>query len=164
MLNLFSPRQRLFNKTDSAQASLRAIIFSIKDYWFALPIEAVIKILPCPPINSPSKEGISIVDLEDRTITVVDLLYKLNHLEEGNEIEKICGLQRFLILTMTQTEEIFGLLVEHSPTLIDIPLNSIRTVPLSYRHVIELNFVKQMAILTDTQEHKLLKVFLLGTV
>jgi purine-binding chemotaxis protein CheW len=161
MLNLFSPRKRLFD-TSTTQEGLRAIIFAVMDYWFALPIEAVLKIVPYPSINNLIKDGISIIDWENQTVTVVDLRYKLGHLEQKGEIEKTCGLQRFLVMIMTQAGEICGLLVEQSPNLIDIPYHAIRPVPPSYRQVTQLNFVRQMAVLPGTESEKPLKVFLIG--
>ncbi len=159
MLNITSPLNRLSNSDTIAQETLRAIIFPIHNYLFALPIKAVLKIISCPPIDSPIENCIGFVEWEGQTITILDLHQKLTlaRLEST-----VASEHRFLILTKTKNGELCGFLTEQSPTLIDIPLNDIHSVPLSYREVAELGFVSHMAILSNTETTKTFKVFLLG--
>lgn len=162
MLNNTRPLQRLSDNTTINQEGVRVIVFAIREYMFALPIEAVLKIVPCPPLNSPIKNGIGMVDWEAQTVTIIDLYQKfVNSALKESESESLFD-PRFLILTKTDREELCGFVIEKSPTLIDIPLNDIRSVPLSYRQVAELSFVSHMAILSNIESEKPFKVFLLG--
>lgn len=157
------------------QNTTKAIVFRVLDYYFALPLEAIIKIIPCPAITSPIKEGLGLVEWDRQTITVVDLADKLQ-LERRSEDRSV---QHCLILTQTTSAELCGFLTQESPMLMDIPWDSIRSVPLSYRQVAELSVIKQMAILsssniyserklsaiehsTDDESTETLKIFLLG--
>ncbi len=158
MFNITSPLNRLSNSGTIAQETVRAIIFPIHNYLFALPIQAVLKIISCPPIDSPIENCIGLVEWEGQTITIVDLHQKLTLGLEST----LASEHRFLILTKTKNGELCGFLTEQSPTLIDIPLNDIHSVPLSYREVAELGFVSHMAILSNTETTKTFKVFLLG--
>lgn len=159
MLNITSPLNQLSNSGTIAQETLRTILFPIHDYLFALPVKAVFKIISCPPIDSPIENCIGLVEWEGRTITIVDLHQKLTlaRLEST-----VVSEHRFLILTETKNKELCGFLIEQSPSLIDIPLNDIHSVPLSYREVAKLEFVSHMAILSNTETKKTFKVFLLG--
>lgn len=162
MLKMNPPsQQRLSDIATINQPGLRAIVFEIDNYRFALPIDAVLKIVPCPPLSSPIQDGIGIADWEAQTITVIDLYQKFFQPTAQNS-QKSPYNNRFLILTMTQDREICGFAIDRSPTLMDIPLNDIRSVPLSYRQVAELGFVSHMAILSNERTEQPLKIFLLG--
>jgi chemotaxis signal transduction protein len=69
---------------------------------------------------------------------------------------------RFLLLTQTRTGEICGFPVDKPPALIDIPLETVRLVPWSYRQVAELNCISHMAVLSVAPNEEPLKVLLLG--
>lgn len=161
MLNITSPLNRLSNSGTITQATLRAIVFPIYNYLFALPIQAVFKIITCPPIESPIENCIGLVEWEGQAITIVDLQQKLvsSSFESTTTIDRE---HRFLILTETKNGELCGFLTAQSPTLIDIPLDDIHSVPSSYREVAELGFVSHIAILPNKETQKTFKVFLLA--
>ena len=160
----------------SQQNTTKAIVFRVLDYYFALPPEAIIKIIPCPEITSPIRDGLGLVEWDRQTITIIDLADKLQ-IERSSDERSV---ERFLILTQTTSAELCGFLIEQSPMLIDLPWDSIRSVPSSYRQVAEFNVIEQMAILPrstihfserklsvienslDSESTKTLKIFLLG--
>lgn len=174
MLNTNSYLPPLLSNSNE-QNRTKAILFWVFNYYFALPLEAIIKIIPCPEITSPIREGLGLVEWDRQTITVIDLADKLQ-LKQLNDERAI---EHFLILTQTTSAELCGFLIEQSPMLMDIPWDSIRSVPSSYRQVAELGVIKQMAILpastihserklstienpTDSKSTETLKIFLLG--
>ncbi len=127
---------------------------------------AVLKAITCPPINWVVDSGIGLTDFGAQTVTVVDLrqqfLMPNSERQEEQNYSPVTNSSRFLILLKTRTEELYGIPVAHPPTLTDIPLSTIRPVPLSYRQVAGLSWASHMAILSETQAKKPLKVFLLG--
>jgi len=137
---------------------LRVIVFEIANYLFALPVGAVLKVVTCPPISTPIKNGIGMLELGDSTVTIVDLSQKL--LEE-TDCHKLLPQYRFLILMQTRTGELCGIPVDNPPVMTDIPLTTIRQVPLSVR-LAQLTFASHMAILPETEESSGKKIFLLG--
>ena len=149
------------NRDKFPQATLQTVVFSIDEYTFALPMEAVAKIIPCPPLDSSRENGIGLVEWEGKIITIVDLQQKLASdlapLNRDNNSK-----HPFLILTPTKTQELCGFITEQPPTLIDITLDDIFLVPLSYREVNQLSFVSHMALLTNPETQEKTKVFLLG--
>ena len=169
-----APQLKRLSSTSTNPDTLRTIVFSLSedtlsaqvDYLFALPVEAVLKAITCPPINWVVDSGIGITDLGSQNVTVVDLRQQFlfanpEKQEEGN-YEQVADSHRFLILLKTRTEELCGISVANPPTLTDIPLSAIRPVPSSYRQVAGLGLASHMAVLSETQENKPLKVFLLG--
>ena len=99
-------------------------------------------------------------------VTVVNLRQHFIRINSENYPAKnslaLANSEDFLILLKTPTNELCGIPVSKPPTLIDIPLSTIVPVPLSYREVAGLSWVSHMAILSDEEETKPLKIFLLG--
>jgi chemotaxis signal transduction protein len=160
MLNSPFPLQKLSGKNDR-QDNIRAIVFSLSqeqsedDRLFALPVEAVAKIIPCPPLKTKIKQGIGAIELDSQIITIVDLGHKVNS-------ELSLESSQFLILFQIDNGELCGLPVPKSPTIIDIPLNIIRSVPLSFRQVNELNFATHMATFPRQDNAESYKIYLIG--
>ena len=173
MLNT-TPQLKRLSSTSTSPDTLHTIVFSLAadnssaqgDYLFALPVETVLKVINCPPINWVVDSGIGMADFGSQTVTVVDwcrqfLLTNPKRQEERNA-EQVANSYRFLILLKTPTEELCGIPVANPPLLTDIPLSTVRPVPPSYRQAARLNLVSHMAVLSETQEERPLKVFLLG--
>ena len=173
MLQTISQLKRL-SSTSTNPDTLRIVVFTLaeeplspqSDYLFALPVEAVLKAITCPPINWVANSGIGMTDFGSQNVTVVDLRQQFicsnSSKEEAKNSDLVVNSQRFLILLKTQTKELCGIPVADPPTLTDIPLSTIRPVPLSYRQVAGLSWASHMTILSETQAKKPLKVFLLG--
>lgn len=174
MLNTNINLSPLLSSDRVEQNATKAMVFRVLNYYFALPLEAIIKIIPCPEITSPIRNGLGLVEWDRQTITTIDLADKL----QTDQLKAIASekLHRFLILTQTTSAQLCGFLIEQSPILIDIPGNSIRSVPLSYRQVADLSVIKQMAIvpysiferevsielIQASESAETLKIFLLG--
>lgn len=165
MVTTLLPFERLSGKTVQEKDSLRVMVFSIMDYFFAFPIGAVLRIIPCPPFVMEDN-GIGMIDLGSQTVTVVDLRYKLIKQAKQRDaatIETTDKNPNFLIMFQTQIGELCGIPVEKTPVLTDIALNDIRPVPLSYRQISELNCINHMAIISQEEQEESLKIFCLGT-
>lgn len=141
----------------------KSIAFQVANCWFALPIEAIIKIISCPPLHEPIKNCLSLVEWEKKTITVIDLSQKIAF-KSNNELinynQKIA--HSFLILIQTKSAELCGFLTNNDPTLINIPIANICSLPTSYRQVADLGIISKMAILNQPQTTQTLKILLLG--
>ncbi|MCU0536709.1 MAG: chemotaxis protein CheW [Hydrococcus sp. Prado102] len=155
--------------TTTEPSILRGIVFTLDDgtdpenanYLLAFPVESVLKIIPYPPAIREVEYGIGIADWGEQTVTVVDLRQKfLPNDKRSSESFSPDHSYRFLILLQTRTGELCGIPVEQSPTLIDIPVATIRPVPLSYRHIAGLSFASHMAVLPQSEGKEALKIFL----
>ncbi|VEP13883.1 putative CheW protein [Hyella patelloides LEGE 07179] len=160
MLNTISIPQ-LSSSKNVTQNTSKAVAFKVLNYWFALPIEAVLRIIICPPLDAPLKDCLGLVEWDRQTITVIDLAQKLQDGESEFETAETSS-HRFLILTQTQSAELCGFLSNSSPILLDIPLENIRSISASYRQVADLSVISKMAILPQQESEKVLKILLLG--
>ena len=173
MLNTTLQFKRL-SSTSTNPDTLRTVVFTLaadtssapEDCYFALPVEVVLKVTNCPPINWVVDSGIGMADLDAQSVTVVDWcrqFLQTNPRKPGEKIaEQVANFYRFLILLKSPTEELCGIPVALPPILTDIPLSTIRPVPSSYRQAAGHNLVSHMAVLSATPEAKPLKIFLLG--
>ena len=166
MVTTLLPFKRLSGKTVREKDSFRVMVFSVMDYFFAFPIGAILRIIPCPSFTTEDN-GIGMIDLGSQTVTIVDLRYKFIKQATEKTIEKIettNSSPNFLIMFQTQIGELCGIPVKKAPVLTDIALSNIRPVPLSYRQISELSFVNHMAVIPqEEEEKKSLKIFCLGT-
>ena len=156
-----APIPQLSTKNQATQDAAKAIAFKVLDKWFALPIEAVLRIIPCPVLDAPIADCLGLVEWDRQTITVIDLAQKLQP-DSSESIETEITNHSFLILTQTQSAELCGFLTQNSPVLLDIPFASIRTIPTSYRQVAELNVISKMSVITTDESTEALKILLLG--
>ncbi len=173
MLNTTFQLQKLSHTTTNPD-TLRVLVFSVsatslsdhEDYLFALPVETVLKVISCPPINWAMDTGLGMTDLGSENVTTVDLsgqfFFRDSKKLEDASVSTVSNSHPFLILLKTRTEEQCGIPVAGLPILSDIPLSTIRPVSLSYRQVAKIDFASHMAILHPTEENKPIKIFLLG--
>ena len=155
MLNFPFPPKRLSHITSDVNL-LKVLVFEISDYLFALPIGVIFKVINCPPITYTAERGLGIADFGEYTVTVVNLAQRLS--PQSEDVQTLNN--RFLILTQTRQGELCGIAVNKSPSLIELPLENIRPLPLSYRQMNPLNIATHITVLPESEESR--KVFLLG--
>jgi chemotaxis signal transduction protein len=162
MLKTFAPQLLSFSN-HTKKNTFKSIAFQVSSYWFALPIGSVLKIIPCPLLDSPIKNCLGLVEWEKQVVTVIDLSQKISvelGFAKSNPSKKIS--HEFLILTQTRTTELCGFLTQNDSILIDIPIANIHSIPSSYRQVADLSIISKMAILNQPETEQTLKIFLLG--
>ena len=138
------------------ETALRSVIFAVQNRWFALPVGAVLKVSLCPPINNSLPSGLGTIDMENETVTVIDLEEKFAPNRDYSFT------RRYLFLVQTQNGEKCGLVAASPPSMVEIPLNTIRTLPSSYRQQSDLSFVSHLAVLPKVGENATIDVFLFG--
>lgn len=140
--------------------ALKFIAFKVVDSWFALPIEAVLKIIPCPPIDGEIRECLGLVEWNRQTITIIDLAQKLQSFEASTASINVT--KSSLILVQTNSAELCGFLCDRNITLIDIDPKNISSIPSSYRQVAKLGVISKIATVPQEEGEKSIKLFLLG--
>ncbi len=169
---LTTPLPKRLSSIDEDSDTIRTIVFSLADieqtsmsqYLFALPVEAVEKAIIYPAVRGASlkenravlKDGIGIINIGSQTLTIVDLRQKFATIDPQQDSSK------FLILFHTQSGELCGMPIKDAPALLDISPATIRSIPLAYREVNQLNFVSQMAIVPQENGLESLQILLLG--
>ncbi len=175
MLNTTFELQKLSHTTTNPD-TLRVLVFSIsatsvseeEDYLFALPVEGVFKVIPCPPISWAMDTGLGMTDVGLENVTTVDLRQQFSFRDsqelDTKNVSTVSNSYNFLILLKTHTEERYGIPVVGFPVLSDIPWTTIAPLSLSYRQVAKIDFASHVAILPQAEEKKSIKIFLLGMI
>ena len=155
MLNFHFPPQRLSHIASDVNL-LKVLVFEMANYFFALPIKVVFKVINCPPITENRYDSLAIADFEGKTVTVVNLAQKLSSQNSApKQMQK-----RFLILSQTRQGELCGIPIDKSPTLIELPKDNIHPLPSSARQIKPLSIATHVAILPKPEGS--IKIFLLG--
>lgn len=158
MLNsYFQPRQKYSLNSDVEL--LKVLAFEMANYVFALPISLIFKVIDCPLITSTSDSNLGIADFEGQTVTVVNLAQKLSSQNVTNPSYQ----KRFLILSKTRHGELCGIPIERPPSLIELPKNNIRPLPLSARQIKPLSIANHVITMPKSNEDGEIKIFLIGT-
>jgi len=134
------PSQSLVNSSIHSQESVRVITFMIANQVLALPMNAVVKVVSCPPQMISSTNSIELFHFGQRAITVLNL-----HKHFAQKLEVASG--KFLVITQLKQKELYAFLVDTPPDLIDLPASTIRQVPESYRHGHALSIANCVAVL-----------------
>jgi chemotaxis signal transduction protein len=130
-----------------AQRSLKLLIFSVGQLNLAISVDIVKKIVDCTTIYSSGLNHMGMARVDDREITVVDL-----HKRLFNTIQPLSSRSRgYLIVARNSVGETFGILVAKAPSLEDIPLSQIRTLPESYRRSDTLEIASHVTVIPQKE-------------
>ncbi|NJR37926.1 MAG: hypothetical protein HC781_02620 [Leptolyngbyaceae cyanobacterium CSU_1_4] len=138
------PFQSLNSSHNRSQESVRVITFTIANQTLALPMNAIVKVVSCPPQMISSTESIELFHFGQRVITVLNL-----HKHFAQSLEVASG--KFLVITQLKQKELYAFLVDTPPDLIDLPSSTIRQLPESYRQGHVLSIASCVAVLPQTE-------------
>ncbi len=140
----------------SSTTSLRVVAFPVGQLTLSVPIESVYRVLSQVPVYGSGERGVGVAHLEDYELTVFDLEYKI--FTHKNE-ESIQGSH---IVVVQSHQEVLGLLVKQTPSLMTLPRDRVRVLPASYRKADSLSFCSHVAVVEQQeQEQESITVFLL---
>jgi chemotaxis signal transduction protein len=124
------------------------IVFKIKDYFLALPIGDVLKVVNCPPISSSGLRPMGVVQLGRHMIRVLNLPEQLS----GGGLSELPNNQSFLVITRDQDAELWGIVVNEPPNLLELPLEMMQSLPKSNRHSkLLLDIVSHAAVVSQDE-------------
>lgn len=132
----------------------KLLMFQVGKLNLALPVESVKKIIHHTPLQGSGTTAVGLIHLDDQEITAVDLHKRLFKVSQAQNQGR-----QFLILVQNSVHELLGILVSQTPTLIDIPLSQIRTLPSSYRLADTLEMASHVTRVQQLEEW--LTVFIL---
>ncbi len=132
----------------------KLLIFQTGSLNLALSVESVKKITHYTPMEGSGTGSIGLIHVDNQEITAIDLHKRLFKVPQPS----LEGRQ-FLILAKNSLEELFGILVSQTPSLVEVPLSQIRTLPDSYRQGDTLDMATHVTRLQDNND--LLTVFIL---
>ncbi len=145
--------------------TFKVIILPIANYLFAVPMNTVLQVRRCPPELRHSPVDAELIHLENRPVLVLNLQARLASSPPSPQLtgttskNKVTTSDPFLVLTQSRAGELCGLRVDRLPDMLDIPANTVQTLPEAYRQNNLQGLAKYVAILP--REDKRLVVYLL---
>ena len=135
-------------KLERNSSYVKLLTFPIGKLHLALPVDKVKKIQKYHPLHGSGISHVSLTHLGDLEVTVVDLHQKLFNTSPDD----LCDDGGYFIISrpLSQEEspvsECLGIRVTESPSLLDAPLESIRSLPSSYRNADTLKIASHVAV------------------
>lgn len=143
------------NNTQSSRQSAKKATVSLKKFLFfpvgtlnfALSVDVVKKVYKNTTIHSSGLNDLGLAHFGDFDVPVIDLHRRIFNttLAYGPQLKS------YVILTFNSANERFGVLIPNSPSLIDIPFDSVRVLPESYRRRDSLDIASHVALLSDQE-------------
>jgi purine-binding chemotaxis protein CheW len=123
------------------------IVFKIADCLLGLPMNNVLKVINSPALNNGGLSAMGLVQLGRHTIRVLDLYQQLN----PKEPLPSPGNQPFLVITRSPQGELFGISVDEPPNLMELPRESLRSVPQSERQSGVRKLISHAAVISQKE-------------
>lgn len=122
------------------------IAIKIADYTLALSIDAVVKVVTCPPRLIEQLQTVGLAQIGHRTIAILNLYEKIKATYSFLPNNPSVG-AKFLLIAQTKQGEFCGFCLNEPPNLIEIPASSIQPIPNSYNHTGLLDWFSHIAII-----------------
>jgi len=121
------------------------LLFNVGKLNLALPIAQVVKILNYQTIHGSGATDAGLVHVEGRSVTLLDLHQQFFKTPAPAPVSA----KPFLILVKNSVQEEFCLLVNTTPTLVEVRRSEIRLLPDSYRRHDTLASAAQVMIVKE---------------
>lgn len=151
-----------FNSSESALARnrqtnslLKIVVFNMGSLSLALRIDSVYKVVNHSSTYGSGIGAVGVTHLGNSEITVVDLHQRFFRASQMNSANSTS----YLIVVQNTTNELYGIPVDDTPALMEVPLSMIRILPESYRRADTLDVASHVAVIP--QNGASLTVFLL---
>ncbi len=158
---IFSPlRSRRFAQR-TKQNSKQLIAFRLRQEWFALPIETVVKVVTMGPVyGDPKQTGISLTLYQNQELLVVDVAHRIfkeapsspennPHQKNQNQEEP-----RYLLIVQSNGQELVGLPIDSPPMIRRVSTNAFVPLPESYLNLGNIQCVSSTIV--ETKDEKAL--------
>ncbi len=129
----------------SSNSLLKIVVFPIGKLNVALPVYQVRKVIKKTTVYGSGITHVNLTHIEDQEVTVIDLHQKLFKVSQTD----LCKGKEYLIITKSLINEPLGIVVTETPTLMDIPLSQIRTIPNTYRDADTLGIASHVAVMSQ---------------
>ncbi|MEO1401546.1 MAG: chemotaxis protein CheW [Cyanobacteria bacterium J06635_1] len=169
---IVSPRRLRRSRAHQFKKTQQLIVFQICQDWFALPIQAVARVVSLgDTYGDPHEIGASVTVHQGQEMTVLDVSrhvfgepshqprYQLP--PSTDEADTLSG---YLIVAKTLHNTLVGLPVKAQPTVRRVPLSAFNPLPLDYVAKVNIQCVSSLVIEPDQQPLFLLNTELLSQI
>ncbi|MEM8805235.1 MAG: chemotaxis protein CheW [Cyanobacteria bacterium P01_G01_bin.38] len=163
---IISPRRLRHAKTRQSKKKQQLIVFQIGQDYFALPIQAVVRVVSMgDTYGDPYKVGASVTVHQGQEMTVLDVgrhvfgeLSQLPRRPLAAHADEENTASGYLIIAKTLHNTLVGLPVQAQPTVRQVPLSAFTPLPLDDVVKAKIKCVSSLVIEPDHQP-----MFLLNT-
>jgi purine-binding chemotaxis protein CheW len=133
-MTIFTSRRSINRQKNSSTRQL--IVFCLQQEWFALPIQAVYRVMPLEHIyGAPHGNGMGLTRYENQEIPVLDIKHQifgetLKQSLSSNSSE--VAQQRYLLIIRDLQGELVGIPLDSQPSLRRFPESAFTSPPASY--------------------------------
>ena len=138
----------------SKGATTKYLTLCIESLTLVVSLGSVYRILSNTNVHNTGQVGCGIAHLDELEISVMDLhhhLFKQKNARSGDGSDG--SLANYLVIIQSLAGELFGIPVDRAPTLLDVPIATIRKVPDTYRQVDTLGIASHMAVIEGSGKH-----------
>lgn len=143
---VFSPlTSRRSSRRQRAEATQQLIVFRLLDVGFALPIRAVLKVIPMGQIyGAPGGTGVSLTLYQEQELIVIDVgrrIFKGGAIDDSSysnlrhQAEEALHHSRratYLLIVQSSSGQLVGLPIEEPPSLQRVPSSAFAPLSASY--------------------------------
>jgi chemotaxis signal transduction protein len=132
------------------------LVFKIADYLLALPITDVLKVINLSSANNKTLPKMGLVQIGQYMIKILDLHQNLS----SDTLPHSSDHPSFLVVAHHSQRELYGILVDEPPDIVELPPETIRFLPRSSNHSKPLiEMISHVAVLSEEEVVK--TIFLL---
>ena len=128
---------------DRAAATIELIVFDIGEVSFGIPMTKIDRVITKATFDKDFRLGAG--------IEILDLHYRLFEVSIANPTEVV----------ILNTDRLYAIPIDSTPTLIDVPLDRIRIIPTEFRANNPLGIASHIAIISTPNSE--LTIFILGS-
>lgn len=153
MAALSSSRTRR-SRSRTAEATRQVLVFQLQHEWFALPIEAVQKVVVRGDIyGDPNHSGVSLTVFEGRELVVVDVAHRIFNRPTRQQPATInsASSTSFLVIVRDSRDEWVGLPIQNPPAVRRLPESAFAPLPASYQSAGNIHCVSSLTIQRDDE-------------
>lgn len=128
---------------ESPSETTRYITFKVAGYVFALPSQAILKVVATPPPNEGGLVNMGLVQLEQYSIQILNLPELLS-LKSADRKSSDTENPPFLMVLQNADKDLLGIAVDTPPDLLAVPDYALKLVPPEKRLTPALRWVSHV--------------------
>ena len=132
LISSFRSRRLTKYKPKSTQ---KLIAFRLRQEWFALPIQALVKVIILDKIyGDPQQTGLSLTTYQNQEILVVDVGYHIFSEPQRQELMQLNQTTepQYLAIVQNSQQEIVGLPIDSPPVIHQVSESAFKPLPQTY--------------------------------
>jgi hypothetical protein len=127
-------------QTPSESGTAKAMVFTIAGQTLALPLSVVLKVIATPPHVSTDYRNNTLIYIDNQPIALLNLHPRLSRLSAYTPVTApssadVSASRQYLLIASVQGVP-YGIFIDNSPLLLEIPFQNLKLLPETYRQAL----------------------------